>query len=199
MAIVWTMIGLTWCVMIGLSLAVLALYRHFGLLYMNQPTQKLNQGPPVGSSLLSIGAEDVTGDWVSAPVVGRPTILLFADTDCDLCAELRNELRSQPLPGHVDVVVACSGLEKDVRAWGEHLPVQVRVVFDRKSRFADRYGVNGTPFAVIAGPDGVVVDKSIVNGQRGLEWMLETALESPERVEDLPMPVVRSSAGVGNE
>lgn len=105
----------TWVLLILLTLAVLALYRHFGQLYMNTRENKSAQGPALGSSILSLGEKGLDGQDVFLPD-GRPTVMVFADTDCEHCAQIRDEL-IQFEAGSVRFVLLCSGRKSDVVAW----------------------------------------------------------------------------------
>lgn len=157
-----------WALLVLVLLALFALYRHFGQLYVNSTTAKLAQGPDIGSSLLSVGGADVLGNEFELPT-SKVTLLLFADTRCDLCASIRDGLRAlEPRRDLVDIFVLCGGAPRDVLAWCRRTPSFVRVVHDRKGSLANRFAVNGTPFAVGATADGVVRWKGIVNTAEAL-------------------------------
>ncbi len=167
-----------WLLLLVLAVAVFALYRYFGQMYVNSPEGRARQGPEVGSSLLSIARQDVAGQGLTLPSA-RPALLLFADTACDLCAHLRDRLHA--LGGYVDrldVVVFCSGQHGDVQAWATRAPAYARVVPDAQARAAHHYAVNGTPFVVSVGQGGTVRAKGIINDEDGLVRAAEEALSS---------------------
>ncbi len=167
----------TWVLLILLTLAVLALYRHFGQLYMNTSQNKSAQGPALGSSVLSLGKKGLDGRDVYLPD-GRPTVMVFADTDCEYCARIRDELMHFKA-GSVRFVLLCAGRRNDVVAWARSLTENTEVIWDHRAALTARYEVNGTPFAVVVGSNGRVVGKSIINGRAGLDWAVRIA-EDPD-------------------
>jgi len=174
----------SWILLIMIAIAVLALYRHFGQLYMNKPENKTGQGPEVGSSVLSFGRKSVEGKDLYLPDA-QPTVLVFADTDCELCAQIRDELAHYDLSTSLArVLVLCSGRQADVTAWARPLSGRVEVVWDQRASLASRYEVNGTPFAIVVDGEGVVAGKSIINGRAGIDWALKLA-EEPQLVLDV--------------
>lgn len=166
-----------WSLFIVIAVAVLALYRHFGQLYINGPEAKVNQGPEIGLPLPSVARSDIRGHAVELPGQ-KATVMIFADTSCDLCANVRDSLHAlDRYSGRLDTVVFCAGTTGDVRAWASRVPGHVRVVQDRRAAVAAHYQINGTPFVVATGEDGVVLGKSIVNDRDGLVWAADTALD----------------------
>jgi hypothetical protein len=166
-----------WALLIVLATAVFALYRHFGQMYLSTPAGRADQGPELGTALLSISASDTTGRPVVLPGP-RPEILLFSDTSCNLCSEVRDKLSVlDPYADKLRVTVFCTGLERDVTAWGERTPGYVQVVWDDRMRAAQHYRVSTLPFAVAVGLAGDVRAKSIINGDGGLLWAAEHALD----------------------
>jgi hypothetical protein len=167
-----------WGLLLVLAVAVFALYRHFGQLYVNSPQGREDQGPAVGSALLSIARPDTDGGEILLPTT-RPTLILFVATTCDLCSALRDQLNALgPHADVLDTVALCAGALPDVRAWASRTPGYVRVVHDKRSSAANRYEVNGTPFVVAVGHDGRVRAKGVVNDRGGLAWAAEEALSA---------------------
>ena len=167
---------LVWTILVILLLAVFALYRHFGQLYVNSTSAKAAQGPDLGSSLLSVGGVDVSGEAVELPSL-NPTLLLFADTRCDICASIRDELQTlESIQNLVDIFVLCAGTPRDVFAWHHRTPAFVRTIHDRKTSLAHRFAVNGTPFAVGVTGDGIVRWKGIVSTAEALRSVSDELL-----------------------
>ncbi len=176
---VWVM----WFLLLVLAVAVFALYRHFGQIYVSSARGRIEQGPQLEQPLPSASVVDLAGVELQLPT-NRPSILLFSDTACDLCAEVREELSC--LAGHretVTAVVLCEGPIEDVRAWRARVPDFVHVVPDQKGALSHKYKVNTLPFAVCVGLGGTVVAKSIVNGREGLLWAADEALRLPATVQ----------------
>ncbi|XBH22954.1 hypothetical protein V5R04_07010 [Jonesiaceae bacterium BS-20] len=159
-----------WLLLLFLALAVLALYRHFGQLYINSPQGRETQGPELGSHLLVTSDVDMHGQEVIVPI-GSAMAIIFTDTMCTLCAEVRRELAQLAWSTNDYIVAFCTGRQQDVDAWAAGLPANVSVVYDHRARYANKYEVNGTPFAVIVSKDGTVHAKSIINGAEGVGWI----------------------------
>jgi hypothetical protein len=177
-----------WVILIVLLLAVFALYRHFGQLYVNSAQAKENQGPRLGSSLRSIGGIDMSGRVFELPTV-RPTLLLLADTQCEVCASVRDGLAVlRPVQQLAEMFVLCSGPPQDVLAWQHRVPDFVRVVHDAKGGMADKLAVNGTPFAVGVSGDGIVRWKGIVSTADAVKLAVDELLVvEPPTGEVLPL------------
>lgn len=176
---VWVM----WFLLLVLAVAVFALYRHFGQIYVSSAHGRAEQGPQVNLALPSQGLVDVDEVQLSLPGL-RPTIVLFSDTACDLCAELRDQMEClASYQNTVETVVLCDGALADVLAWRSRVPDFVHVVHDTKGTLAHKYKVNTLPFAVCVGVGGTVVAKSIINGREGLIWAAEQALQLPAAVQ----------------
>jgi hypothetical protein len=176
-----TLVGLyvTWALLLALAYAVFILYRHFGEMYLSGPVERAKQGPNVGTTLLSISRSDLRGNPVSLPSE-RPTLLLFADVTCELCAEIRDSLSI--LGSHADrlsTIVFCAGASRDVAAWAARTPDFVRIVADERGMAASHYRISTLPFAVAVEAGGTVKAKSIINGGDGLEWAAREALALP--------------------
>jgi hypothetical protein len=177
---------LTWALLIFMAYAIFVLYRQFGQQYLNSADGRADQGPKVGTALLSIGRTDVRGREVALPGT-RPTLLLFSDVKCDLCSEIREQYDVvDPFADRISMVVFCTGPLDDVKAWSARTPEYVQVVRDERMAVADRYRVSALPFAIAVGSDGIVRAKSIINGREGLRWAAEQTLALP--VADVSRP-----------
>lgn len=160
----WVSYVLLWILVVVLTVGIFALYHHFGQMYLNTPEGRETQGPRPESRLLAMEAVDVSGQAVVLPLDQRPALIVFAATDCMLCAELRQSLlRICRERAALSVVVLCRGSEAGVLAWAGELAGVARVVADPRGRYALRYRVSGTPFGVAVGRDGVVRHTGIVN------------------------------------
>src|SRR6218665_34670 len=180
----WVGVVVTWVFLLLLSVAVLALYRHFGQLYINSPQGRTEQGPEIGSAILSFADIDRRGREVRLSA-SRPAALLFVDTTCTLCAAVRQGLSALEGAPDAQVVVFCAGQLQDVDAWADGLPENVLVVHDPRSGYANKYEVNGTPYAVVTGVNGIVHGKSIINGVEGVHWIISEIRHAD--AEPLPM------------
>lgn len=179
MTLLWILVVALWVLFFAVTLALLALYRHFGQMYMGLPEQKLSQGPEIGSAMPSLALVDTRGRKLILPA-GRPTALIFASTTCAFCTEIREALSAPSTSfGDTELVVLCSGPKSDVEAWAGRTAEAVHVVWDNKGRLRDRFEVNGTPFGVAIGRDSRIRAKGIVNGVEGIEWAATEARSLP--------------------
>lgn len=163
-----------WVLVIAEAIALLALYRHFGEMYLNSREGRSVQGPDVDSVPKHLMVTDVAGRTISLPAGERPRLLLFASTDCKLCDRIRDELPAvtEAVDGG-EIVVVCAGHAASVRTWAAKIADDVAaVVPDPGYRVATAYGVGLTPFLVGVGPDGAVRTKGIANDRVALEAAL---------------------------
>jgi len=171
----WIAVIALWVLFFGVALAMLALYRHFGQMYMTTPQQKIAQGPALGSALPSLALVDVGGRAIQLPA-SKPTAIYFTSTTCTFCIEVREALADPPpVTAGVDLIVLCAGPRADVEAWASRCDEKVHVVWDRKEALIDRFDVNGTPYAIAVGVEGRVHAKSIIGGADGVAWAAEQA------------------------
>jgi hypothetical protein len=175
-----------WALLLLLAYAVFVLYRYFGKIYVSSPGGRADQGPEIGSALLSIGRSDMSGRDIVLPA-RQPAVVLFVSIKCTLCSEIRDQFESlESFSDRVTVVAFCAGADQDVRAWAERCPSFVYVVRDVRGAAANHYNVSTLPFAIAVGSDGTVQAKSIINGRGGLIWAAEEALSLPVVVEERP-------------
>ena len=170
-----------WLLVLVLAGAVLALYHHFGTMYLSSREGRATQGPAIGSRLSGFGASALDGTEIAVPS-GRPSLLLLASTDCPECGRLQEPLvrLARAHAGEVDVVVLCGGRRVEVSDWARGVGAPVRVVADRNFRRATAVGVGITPFLLGVDGDGVVRARGLVNGQEGLEMALHDLLHAGE-------------------
>jgi hypothetical protein len=162
--------ALLWLLVIVLTVAMFALYHHFGQMYLTSPEGRDSQGPTEGSQFPPLSGVDVNNTPVKVPTPGRPTLVVFASTQCELCAELRASLaRFAGAYSHVRLATICAGHPRLVREWASQISATVPVIADARGRTSARYRVGALPFLVAVGRDGAVRARGIVNDYDGLE------------------------------
>jgi hypothetical protein len=168
---------LLWVLVAVLFVGVFALYHHFGQMYLTSRTGRQEQGPAEGSFFRPVEGTVVGGDAVVIPHATRPALVVFASTDCPLCGKLRAGLvraaRSHP---EVDLIVACAGHPRMVRAWSSDMNGTVPVIADPRARIGSRYRVGAWPFAIAVGADGRVRWRGLVNDDDGLDLAIHDAM-----------------------
>jgi len=172
----WISYAALWFLFVAAAIAMLALYNHFGQMYMVSREGRSSHGPAEGAPLKATNAEDLHGLAVRLPELGRSQVILFATTDCGLCAEIKPGLNNFAR-AHVDVDVSliCGGAAEAVERWSRDINQPVRVVPDRGRKIATGYGISISPFLLITNEDGIVLTRGIVNGEEGLEMALAVA------------------------
>lgn len=166
-----------WVVVVAQSVALLSLFHHFGQMYLNSREGRADHGPERDSQLARRIAQTLLGSEVAVPVAGRPGVVVFTHTDCELCRELRPALRDLALRhAEVNVSVICAGPENQVRQWAGDLIEVADVIPDRRGRISTAYRIGVTPFLVAVDAHGTVKGKGIVNNLDGLERVAGDAL-----------------------
>ena len=162
----WVLVGV-------LTVAVWAMYHHFGQVYLSSREGRAAQGPPVGELLESLVEQDVDGDPVVVPASNEATLLVFASTGCPLCDEVRDALPAFSESRNVRAVVICRGKRNDVKRWAVGLGPAATVISDPGSAITVRHRVGVLPYGVAVDAAGRVVVKGLVNGREGLEWLAD--------------------------
>lgn len=170
-----------WVLVIVGTVAIFALYQHFGEMYLNSREGRESQGPEVNSMLRPAVARGVAGSTLHLPVRGKPAIMVFASTDCTLCGELRPDLKrfAEARP-EIRTLLICAGDREGVARWADGLDEVAEVIPDPGYRTAARYGIGLTPFLVGVDATGTVRAKGIVNDLRGLEAVAEQILSQEQ-------------------
>lgn len=166
---------LSWIVILGLTLALLALARQVGVLHLRvAPAGALvtGKGPVVGEAAPVM--ETVTLDGQSLAVgrpAGRKQLLLFVSPHCPLCKDLipvaRNFARSEKL----DIVFVGDDQEAEQRAMIARMDM-AGLPFVNSSIIGRAYQVDRLPHAVLIGEEGRLLSRGLVNSREHLESLV---------------------------
>jgi methylamine dehydrogenase accessory protein MauD len=168
---------LSWVVILGLGMALLALARQVGVLHIRlAPAGALmtGKGPMVGESAPVLDA--VTLDGVALTIGkalarGRMQLLLFVSPHCPLCKELipiaKNFAKSEKL----DIVFVGDDEPGEQRAMIAQLEMGA-IPFVNSSIIGRAFHVDRLPHAVLIGDDGTVLSKGLVNSREHLESLV---------------------------
>jgi methylamine dehydrogenase accessory protein MauD len=165
----------SWTVILGLAVALLALARQLGVLHMRiAPAGALvtGHGPAVGGAAPQMDVTTIDGAPLRiGQTRGRMQLMLFVSPSCPLCKDLipvaKNFARREKLDllfvGDDDlaeqrVLIARAGLEGFSFV---NSPIVGRV-----------YHVDRLPHAVLIGGDGVILSKGLVNSREHLESLV---------------------------
>lgn len=176
---------LLWIAVATLTVLIVLIYRHFGLLYIGSRDRVAMTGLSVGAAaptapsvLLDNKLSSLQWD---APGEGRATMLVFSIPPCPLCAELIPHLNEfvegwGQLADLVLVERDLPGLVGNPR----DLPIDRRWTYSLSEGGAlhDAFDVEATPFAFLVSTSGRVLAKGLVNTVRHLSGLMESALEA---------------------
>ena len=163
---------LSWVVILGLGVALLALARQVGVLHIRvAPAGALTTsgGPAVGDATIKIDGAPVT---VGGHAHGTPLrLLMFVSAQCPLCKAIipmaksfaRDERVALTFVGDDDVaaqraMIAQHGLES--------------YMFVNGPDVGQAFGVAKLPFAVLLDAEGMILSKGLVNSREHLESLV---------------------------
>ena len=164
-----------WVLVAGLALLTLALARQVGTLHLRLgPRGALeidHEGPPLGEAPEPLDLADLDGRTVSIGGPGASQLVLFVSPDCPVCHEVLPSLPAAARAGGLAPLVVADLEPGDAH----HLLDRVRAPVAPAPFAMERYGVPGTPFAVVFDDMGVVRAKGTVNNLEQLEGLVDTA------------------------
>src|ERR1700761_3416041 len=167
---------LSWIVILGLGLALLALARQIGVLHVRlAPAGALlsGKGPVVGEAapVLDAVTLDGTALAIGKPAKGRSQLLLFVSPHCPLCKDLipiaRNFARTEKL----DIVFVGDDEESEQRAMVARLGME-GLPFVNSSIVGRSFHVDRLPHAALIGADGTLISKALVNSREHMESLV---------------------------
>jgi methylamine dehydrogenase accessory protein MauD len=166
---------LSWIVILGLGLALLALARQVGVLHVRlAPAGALltGKGPVVGEAAPVLDVATIDG----APLAigktrGRMQLLLFVSPHCPLCKDLipiaKNFARTEKL----DIVFVGDDALDEQRAMIARLDM-AGLPFINGSIVGRTFHVDRLPHAVLIGDNGTLLSKGLVNSREHLESLV---------------------------
>jgi methylamine dehydrogenase accessory protein MauD len=166
---------LSWIVILGLGLALLALARQVGVLHVRlAPAGALltGKGPVVGEAAPVLDVATIDG----APLAigkarGRMQLLLFVSPHCPLCKDLipiaKNFARTEKL----DIVFVGDDALEEQRAMIARLDM-AGLPFVNGSIVGRTFHVDRLPHAVLIGDNGTLLSKGLVNSREHLESLV---------------------------
>ena len=166
---------LSWTVILGLGLALLALARQVGVLHVRlAPAGALltGKGPVVGEAAPVLDVATIDG----APLAigkarGRMQLLLFVSPHCPLCKDLipiaKNFARTEKL----DIVFVGDDDPSEQQAMIARLEMG-GIPFVNGPMVGRVFHVDRLPHAVLIGDSGTVLSKGLVNSREHLESLV---------------------------
>ena len=168
---------LSWIVILGLGLALLALARQVGVLHVRlAPAGALlsGKGPVVGEPAPVLDAMSLDG----APIVigkpspaGRTQLLLFVSPHCPLCKDLIPIAKNFAKTERLDIVFVGDDELSEQRAMVVRLDMG-SLPFVNSSIVGRAFHVDRLPHAALIGADGTLISKALVNSREHLESLV---------------------------
>jgi methylamine dehydrogenase accessory protein MauD len=166
-----------WILLIVLSILVLLLYRHFGLIALGTIEGVQRDGLPVGEEAPPISGVTTKGEeieWI--PASGYFSFLAFVAPDCTPCANILPFINQVALTNRsIQVILIASGPQEVVTQLLNkyNLSSSALCLADNGSGAADQYRVRVTPFAFMVNNDGRVLAKGLCDNKTRLEQLLQ--------------------------
>jgi len=168
---------LSWVVILGLGLALLALARQVGVLHVRlAPAGALlsGKGPVVGEAAPVLDALTMEGVSIA---IGKPLdkglkqLLLFVSPHCPLCKELIPIAKNFAKTEKLDIIFVGDDDPDEQRAMITRLEMG-GLPFVNSSIVGRSFHVDRLPHAVLIGGDGVLLSKGLVNSREHLESLV---------------------------
>jgi methylamine dehydrogenase accessory protein MauD len=169
-----------WLIVIGLSIALLAVVRQLGVLHERIApvgALMLAKGLKVGESAPEVAALDLEGRQITvgAPRAdARATLIMFVSPTCPVCKTLLPALKSSLASERdwLDIVLASDG---EIDSQREFVLAQRLGSFPYlvSAPLGISYQVSRLPFAVLIDAQGVLRARGIVNSREHLESLFE--------------------------
>ena len=168
---------LSWTVILGLGLALLALARQVGVLHVRvAPAGALltGKGPMVGEAAPVLDALTMEGATIAigkALAKGRMQLLLFVSPSCPLCKDLIPIAKNFARREKLDIVFVGDDEVEEQRAMIARLEMQ-GLAFINSPIVGRTFHVDRLPHAALIGDDGTLLSKGLVNSREHLESLV---------------------------
>jgi len=166
---------LSWIVILGLGLALLALARQVGVLHVRvAPAGALltGKGPVVGDAAPVLDVATMDGTPLAiGKARGRMQLLLFVSPHCPLCKDLIPVAKNFARAEKLDIVFVGDDAPDEQRAMIARLDM-AGLPFVNGPIVGRTFHVDRLPHAVLIGGDGIVLSKGLVNSREHLESLV---------------------------
>jgi methylamine dehydrogenase accessory protein MauD len=168
---------LSWVVILGLGLALLALARQVGVLHVRvAPAGALlsGKGPVVGEPAPALDALTMEGKPLAIGKglsKGRMQLLLFVSPHCPLCKDLIPVAKNFAKTERLDIVFVGDDDPGEQQAMIARLEMK-GLPFVNSSIVGRTFHVDRLPHAVLIGETGTLLSKGLVNSREHLESLI---------------------------
>jgi methylamine dehydrogenase accessory protein MauD len=171
-----------WTLVILLAVLVVALARQVGTLHLRMgPRGALEldeEGPPLGEAPEPVTGTDLDGRAITIGGPGSGQLVLFVSPGCPICREVLPGVPAAARAGRLEPIVVTEAEEPEAVATYARSGIEAPVVAG--PGVGERYGVPGTPYAVVFDRIGVVQAKGTVNNLEQVEGLVDTAARRAE-------------------
>jgi hypothetical protein len=182
--------GVLWILVIVLSILLLLVYRHFGMMALGTIQGVQRDGLQVGESAPDIAATTPSGrEVLLKPGSPQPSLVMFASPECEPCAivlpYLNNFVGRDSAP---ELMVVVPGPASTAERIADDYRLIYECFAEDGSGAFDAYKVRVTPFAFIVGADGKVLAKGLCSEPLMLRDLLAAAgLDQDVAPDSLPV------------
>jgi hypothetical protein len=156
---------ITWLMIALLAFAMSGLVRQVHALASSQQAVPFRTGPPIGAVLPHLNGAFRALDPT------RPTVLLFSEATCSICAELLPEL-ARLASEHRETIQ----FGVVFRGTGTAVDGPIVAAFEHRSELFDRLGISAVPYAIVTSPRGVVLDAQLTGSVTLLRQLVNAAV-----------------------
>ena len=171
-----------WVLVILLAVLMIAIARQVGTLHLRLgPRGALEvdgEGPPLGEAPEPVTAPDLDGRPVTIGGPGAGQLVLFVSPACPMCREVLPGVPAAARAGRLEPLVVTDADRGEAVETYARAGVDAPVVASPEA--GHRYGVPGTPYAVVIDRTGVVQAKGTVNNLEQVEGLVDTAIRRVE-------------------
>ena len=190
--------GALWVLVVVLTVLLLLVYRHFGMMTLGTMEGVQRDGLPIGEkapSIYGIREKGTETNW--QPPSDRSSVIIFASPDCEPCSVVlpaANRLSSMRKADLSVLAVVPGPVESAVRM-ADQYRLEFDCIAEDGSGAFEKYRVRVTPFAFVVGADGLVRAKGLCSDPMMLRDLLEAA-GLPDSANVVSQPVHATTNGV---
>lgn len=149
--------GLLWVLVIFHTLILLGLTRAMSRMQATGEHEAADDGGMHGKPLPAFSEVALSGETVdNESIAGRLTALLFVSPECSTCSVTLDELQALSVKTSGSIVLFCRSDRRRCRELADTYRIRLPVIVDADLELSRRFGVAGTPTAILVGPDGKV-------------------------------------------
>ena len=189
--------GALWVLVIVLTVLLLLVYRHFGMMTLGTMEGVQRDGLPLGEkapSVFGVRAGGAETNWQPPP--DRSSIVIFASPDCEPCSVVlpaANRL-SAMRKADLSLLAVVPGPVESAERMIDQYRLEFDCIAEDGSGAFEKYRVRVTPFAFVVGSDGLVRAKGLCSDPMMLRDLLEAA-GLPEVANVVSQPVRATANG----